>query len=133
MLSCQITALIFLLGITRLYFALLIVKPKRSQKQAPHNLCHGWKWLSSILKLEPQVDITATMLHTFLETVGFEMEAKYGKMFLKTLQIIKGKFLQICKHRCTGGAGTRLELLLNEYMKKRKFLQPSGYTAVSLW
>lgn len=77
--------------------------------------------------------MTATMLHTFLETVGFEMEAKYGRMFMKLLQIIRGEFLQICKDKCTGGAGTRLELLLSEYVKNRKFLQPPGYAAVSFW
>lgn len=109
----------------------MIAKPKRGQ--IPHNLTHGWRWLASILKLEPQVDITATLLHIFLETIGFEMEVKYGKIFLKVLQIIRGKFLQICKEKCTGGAGTRLELLLNEYMQKRKFSQPPGYTAVNTW
>lgn len=96
-------------------------------------MSHGWKWLSSILKLEPQVDVTATMLHTFLETVGFEMQARYGKVFLRILQLINGKFLQTCKEKCTGGAGTRLELLLNEYNTKRKFSEPPGYTAVGTW
>lgn len=111
----------------------MIAKPKRGQNKTPHNLSHGWRWLSSILNMEPQVDITATMLHTFLETTGFEMEAKYGKMFMKLLQIIRGRFLTLCKERCTGGAGTRLELLLNQYMETRKFSQPPGYTSMSSW
>lgn len=89
--------------------------------------------MSSILNMEPQVDITATMLHTFLETVGFEMETKYSKMFHKLLTVIRGKFLQICKEKCTGGAGTRLQLLLDEYVKTRKFAVPPGYSSINTW
>lgn len=85
------------------------------------------------MKLEPQVDVTATLVHTFLETVGFEMEARYGMLFHKIIEMICGTFLQTCKSKCTGGAGTRLELLLNEYIRKRKFVQPPGYTATSNW
>jgi hypothetical protein len=40
-------------------------------------------FLSSLLKLEPQLDITATALHTFLETVGFEVEKSVWKMHSK--------------------------------------------------
>lgn len=111
----------------------MIAKPKRGHNKTPHNLTHGWRWLSSILNMEPQIDTTATMLHTFLETIGFEMQTRYGKMFLKLLQIIRGKFLKACKEKCTGGAGTRLELLLDQYMEKRQFSQPPGYTSVSSW
>ncbi|KAJ8936667.1 hypothetical protein NQ314_012207 [Rhamnusium bicolor] len=73
-------------GITRLYSALLIVKSKKGQNITPLNIHHGWNWLSSLLKLEPRVDITATVIHTFLETVAFEMELKYGKIFKKNYQ-----------------------------------------------
>lgn len=75
-------------GIMKLYFAITITKPKRGQNSSPHNLRNAWKWLVCFLRLEPQLDITATALHVFLETVGFEMEAKYGKMFQKLLTMI---------------------------------------------
>jgi len=108
-------------GIMKLYFAIMIAKPKRGQSMSPYNLRHGWKWLASLLNLEPQLDITATALHAFLESAGFEMEMRYGQMFQKLLTFIIQVFLPKCKEvNCTGGAVTRLELLLADYIKKKK-------------
>lgn len=121
-------------GIVRLYAAILITKPKRSQNNViSHNLSNGWRLMASLLRLEPRVDITATVLHTFLETVGFEMEAKYGKMFKKLMIVTIQQFLPKCKEKSTGGAGARLELLLTEYLKKGRFDKPTGYTANAYW
>lgn len=129
--------LIKFLGIMKLYFALLITKPKKNQPLSPYNLQCGWKWLSSFLRLQPQIDITATALHTFLETVGFEMDKRYGKMFQKVLRAILEEFLPKCqKTHCTGGAVTRLEMLLTEYLKTKKFNKPAGltkYLKEALW
>ncbi|XP_072379422.1 mRNA export factor Gle1 [Diabrotica undecimpunctata] len=119
-------------GVMRLYSAIMIVKPKRGCTNI-YNIQNGWKWLTSTLKLEPEVDITATLVHTFLETAGFEMEACYGKMFKKLLQIIMGQFLPSCKQKCTGGALTRLELLLEDYLHKQKFESPDGYLGYTYW
>lgn len=117
----------------RLYSAILIVKPKKGQTTMPHNIRNGWRWFSSILKLEPQIDISATMVHVFLETAGFEMELRYGKCFRKLIRILVEKFLPSCREKCTGGAVTRLELLLTEYMKMGKFMQPPGYLNYPYW
>lgn len=76
----------------RLFFALTITQPKSSQQSSPYDLRYSWRWLSSILKLEPKLDITATALHVFLETVGFRMQAVYGVVFNKIMQII----VQVC-------------------------------------
>ncbi|KAJ8947887.1 hypothetical protein NQ318_010033 [Aromia moschata] len=120
-------------GIMRLYSAILITKPKKGQVKRPHSLRNGWRWLSSLLNLEPRVDITATMLHCFLETVGFEMETKYGRGFVKLNRIIMQKFLPSCRQKCTGGAVTRLELLLSEYEKNKKFKEPAGFFPYISW
>ncbi|KAJ8925487.1 hypothetical protein NQ315_009325 [Exocentrus adspersus] len=120
-------------GIMRLYSAVLIVKPKRGQNTTPHNIKHGWRLLSSILKLEPQVDISATIVHTLLETAGFELEARYDRFFKKLILILLDKFLPRCREKCTGGAVTRLELLLSEYMKNKRFEQPNGYLNYPYW
>ncbi|KAF7279806.1 hypothetical protein GWI33_006729 [Rhynchophorus ferrugineus] len=115
-------------GIMKLYFALLVTKPKKTQPSSPYNLQRGWKWLSSFLRLQPQTDITATALHTFLETVGFEMDARYGKIFKKVLRAIIEEFLPKCqKTYCTGGAATRLEMLLTKYLETKNFNKPTGY------
>ncbi|CAH1164225.1 unnamed protein product [Phaedon cochleariae] len=120
-------------GIMRLYAAILIVKPKRTQSGSPHNIQHGWRWMSSLLKLEPQVDITATVLHAFLEMAGFEMDARYGRIFQKLITIIINSYLPGLREKCTGGAVTRLELLLKDYFQNRRFQTPTGYLEYSYW
>lgn len=109
------------------------MKPKRGQNTTPYNIKQGWRWLSSVLNLEPRVDISATMVHTVLETIGFELEARYGRFFKKLIRIIFEKFLPSCREKCTGGAVIRLELLLTEYIKNGKFEQPNGYLNYSYW
>ncbi|VEN34108.1 unnamed protein product [Callosobruchus maculatus] len=121
-------------GIMRLYASILISKPKRGQAKSPYTLKEGWRWIASLLNLEPRLDITATMLHAFLETAGFQMEAVYGKMFRKLIQkVVIEKFMPILRKNCTGGAVTRLELLLTEYKKSGTFETPNGYVAHSYW
>ncbi|XP_060536347.1 mRNA export factor Gle1 [Cylas formicarius] len=120
-------------GIVRLYSAILVAKPKRGQSSSPHNLRNGWRWLACLLKLKPRMDITATALHVFLETIGYEMNEKYGQLFQKILRIIYEVFLPLCREaKCTGGAVTRLELLLNDYFKHKTFGY-FGYIAHTDW
>lgn len=119
-------------GLMRLYAAIMVVKPKKGHVNV-YNIKNGWRWLASTLKLEPQVDISATLVHTFLENAGFEMEIHYGRQFQKLLRIIVEKFLPSCREKCTGGSVTRLELLMMEYSQKRKFETPDGYLGYTYW
>lgn len=119
-------------GVMCLYAAIMVVKPKKGHTNV-YNIKNGWNWLAATLKLEPQVDITATLIHTFLETVGFELEMYYGKKFQKLIRIIAEKFLPSCREKCTGGAVTRLELLMTEYYRNRKFEAPDGYLSYYYW
>jgi nucleoporin GLE1 len=120
-------------GILRLYFAILIAKPKRGQPKNPHDIKNAWNFLSSLLKLEPQLDITATALHTFLETVGFEVERVYGNAFKKLLRIIIEKFMPALKKIDSGGPVTRLEVLLQDYKSKGWFDKPNGILSSNFW
>ncbi|XP_066144643.1 mRNA export factor Gle1 [Euwallacea fornicatus] len=120
-------------GIMRLFFALTLSKPKEGQV-SPFNLKQSWKWLASFLKLNPQVDISATALHVFLETVGFQMKASYGAAFERIIQIIAKTFISKCHEaKCSGGALTRLELLVSQYLQTHKFEQPDGYIENPKW
>lgn len=43
-------------------------------------------------------------------------------------------FLPKCKEvKCTGGAVVRLELLLTDYLKNRRFEKPNGYVEYAYW
>lgn len=120
-------------GIFRLYFAIFISRPKREQSKNPHGISNAWNFLASILKLEPQLDVTATALHTFLETVGYEMDTVYGSSFKKLLKIIDGEFLIKVKKIDTGGPVSRLERLLQEYKTKGYFEKPHGVLPLNFW
>lgn len=120
-------------GILRLYFAIFIAKPKRGQPKNPHDIKYAWNFLASILKLKPQLDITATVLHVFLETVGFEMEQVYGMAFKKLVVIIMVKFIPALKQIDTGGPVTRLEVLLQDYKTKGHFDKPNGILPNNFW
>ncbi|XP_056632818.1 mRNA export factor Gle1 [Diorhabda sublineata] len=119
-------------GLMRLYAAIMVVKPKKGHVNV-YNIKNGWRWLASTLKLEPEVDISATLVHTFLETAGFELDLHYGMAFHKLLRIIVEKFLPSCREKCTGGSVTRLELLMMEYSQKKKFETPDGYLGYTYW
>ncbi|KAJ3649029.1 hypothetical protein Zmor_020791 [Zophobas morio] len=120
-------------GILRLYFAIMIAHPKRDQAKNPHDIKNAWNFLASILKLDPQLDITATSLHIFLETVGFEMERVYGLAFKKVVRIIINKFMPLLKKIDTGGPVTRLEVLLQNYKVKGYFEKPHGILTPNFW
>ncbi|EFA06063.1 mRNA export factor Gle1 [Tribolium castaneum] len=120
-------------GILRLYFAIFIAKPKRGQTKNPYDITNAWIFLASILKLKPQLDITATVLHVFLETVGFEMELVYGMAFKKLVVIIMEKFMPTLKKIDSGGPVTRLEVLLQDYKSKGHFETPNGILPNNFW
>lgn len=113
-------------GIMRLYAAILIEKPKDPRKQNSHGLACGWRWLSAFLNLEPLPDITATILHVFLEIAGWTFQNAYGKVFMKLMYFICQVYLPKIKQIDSGGPVSRLEVLLNEYMQKRYFDPPRG-------
>ncbi|KAF5292291.1 hypothetical protein FQA39_LY03325 [Lamprigera yunnana] len=120
-------------GIMRLYSAIIIGKPKSGQNIHPYGITEGWRWLSSFLNLEPKSDITATMLHTFLEVAGSAMQMVYGKMFKKLMNFVCQVYLPMIQSTDTGGPVTRLEVLLQEYNKSQYFKTPSGVLPINFW
>ncbi|KAF5306973.1 hypothetical protein FQR65_LT07195 [Abscondita terminalis] len=120
-------------GIIRLYSAIIISKPKRGQKENPYGISEGWRWLSSFLNLPPKPDITATMLHVFLENVGSTMQAVYKKMFNKLINFIYQHYLPMIQKIDSGGPVTRLEGLLQGFKRVGKFQAPVGILPNNFW
>lgn len=120
-------------GIMRLYSAIFITKPKRGQNQNPHGMAEAWRWIGSILNLEPRLDITATMIHVFLETVGFSMQTVYGKMFQKVMRFIREKYMPMIEKIDSGGPFTRLSVLFDKYAAKQILEPPGGILPSSFW
>ncbi|KAL3288031.1 hypothetical protein HHI36_002483 [Cryptolaemus montrouzieri] len=121
-------------GIMRLYFAILISFPVHGQKGNPHNIKVAWTWFVSVLKLKPRIDITATMLHIFLETVGFEMQITYKMQFFKLLRYFVEHYFPALKAIDMGGPVTRLECLIQTFKENRnQFKPPNGILPKSFW
>lgn len=120
-------------GIMRLYSAIFVTKAKRGQTGNPHGMKEAWRWFASILNLEPRIDITATVIHVFLENVGFCMIGTYGKMFRKVMKFLVEKYLPVLSKNDSGGPVTRLMVLLEEYKKRGDFEVPSGVLPNNFW
>ncbi|GJQ80834.1 hypothetical protein Trydic_g9420 [Trypoxylus dichotomus] len=121
-------------GIMRLYSAILISKPKKSQNgHNPHGLSQGWRWLTATLNLEPKSDVTATLIYVFLEIVGAMMQSTYKKEFQKIIKFIIDIYMPMLKKVDSGGPYTRLEVLLQEYQEKGHFPPPIGRLPPNYW
>lgn len=120
-------------GIMRLYSAIFITKPKRGQNKNPHGMSEAWRWISSVLNLEPRLDVTATMIHVFLETVGFQMQAVYGKEFQKLMRFIKVEYMPMIEKIDSGGPFTRLCVLFDSFASNQVLEPPSGILPSTFW
>lgn len=124
-------------GFTRLYAAILVSNPPPGCGQVnPFGLEKAWQWLSRLLNLEPQPDITATMLFDFLEVCGFAMAKAYDKQFFKLIQIlIQGYFpkIEAVTPKGSGGPVTRLKSYLQNCLKSQTFPPPPGLLSPGFW
>lgn len=122
-------------GIMRLYFAMIVSSPARGAH--PHGIEHGWRWFSRVLNLEPEPDISATMIFDFLQVAGHAMYRQYQKQFLKHLHILtKEMFVKLKNVSSPAGAGvlTRLQTLLETALKHQGNIpEPDGFLAPSFW
>ncbi|XP_025834819.1 nucleoporin GLE1-like, partial [Agrilus planipennis] len=122
-----------MMGIMRLYAAIVISKPKSDQKISPHNIAYGWRWFSAFLNLEPQIDITATMIHIFLEVAGSTLQQVYGKQFYKLMNFLSKVYMPMLKKYDSGGPFTRLEVLLHDYQRTGQLEKPKGLLPTNFW
>lgn len=121
-------------GTMRLYFAILLSSPNKSQNQHPYFISHAWIWIVSVLKLKPRVDITATMFHTFFETVGFQMLNLYQKQFSKLMKYFIEDYLPSMKKIDSGGPVARLDCLIQEFKNNgNRFSAPKGLLSCNYW
>lgn len=123
-------------GIMRLYAALLITRPPRERmsRPHPHDLGQGWKWLSSLLNLEPRPDICASLLYDFLEVTGSSLLEQYGRQYRKLLLVIcKGYFPRLQKIAVSSsGPVVRLETFLQTILKQGS-KPPQGMLPLNFW
>ncbi|XP_046557631.1 mRNA export factor GLE1-like [Haliotis rubra] len=125
-------------GIMRLYTAILVSSPPRSNAVHPHGIEHAWIWLARILNMDPQPDITATLTYDMLQVTGHTLFSVYKVQFVKLLFLLYKEFLPKLKSvSVAGGPVARLEQFLEKTLNKFKMKQimphPDGYLAQNFW
>ena len=122
-------------GLIRLYFSIIISQPPKGHH--PHGLDSAWIWLTRVLNLEPEPDITATMIYDFLQVTGFAFLKLYNKQFIKVLVTICRDIVPKMKAVSTpAGSGvlSRLQILLEKGVKGSGHIPlPEGYLEHSFW
>lgn len=76
-------------GLTKLYAAIIQIYAPNS----PLNLRDGWKWLASILNLEPIGPVSPAVIHSFLSITDLKLKSTYGKQFVKLIHYVKFVYL----------------------------------------
>ena len=122
-------------GIMRLYFSIIVSSPPRGEH--PHGVQHAWAWIARVLNLEPEPDITATMIFDFMQVAGFALLREYKKQFLKLLRTLCKDMLPKLKDVSSpAGRGglSRLQVLLENSVKNHgHFSPPEGYLDQRFW
>lgn len=76
-------------GLMKLFAAIIHIYSPNS----PLSLRDGWKWLASILNLEPQSSVSPAVIHSFLTITDLKLKSTYGKQFIKLIHYIKSIYL----------------------------------------
>ncbi|XP_054749231.2 mRNA export factor GLE1-like [Lytechinus pictus] len=122
-------------GFTRLYAAIIATPPLRGQSH-PHGVERGWIFISRVLNLKPQPDITATTLFDFLEVCGQTLSEAYGKQFFKLLQTIYKNYfpkIEAVTPQGSGGPVMRLKSFLEDCLKRQRVPPPKGFLTSDFW
>lgn len=121
-------------GLARLYSAVVVSNPRRAETAPhPHSLECGWRWLCSILNLQPLPDICATLITEFLGTAGWLLWAQYGKQFVKVLKVIQVQYLPALNKIDEGGPKARLEGLIAKINSEGRIERPEGMLSSDFW
>lgn len=121
-------------GIFRLCCAIWISKPTKVMSGSnPHGLRHAWRWLAAFINLKPEPDLSATLLFDFLTVCGNDFFKCYDKQFKKILHLILTDYMQILEKIDEGGPKTRLEVFLQNVIKRGQIDPPQGMLALRLW
>ncbi|XP_037929357.1 nucleoporin Gle1-like, partial [Teleopsis dalmanni] len=121
-------------GFARLFSAIMITNGRQADGHShPFSIDQCWIWLSNLVNLEPMPDICTTVLSEVLHVVSPYLYATYGKQFVKLLVFIRQSYIPKVKEIDSGGATTRLELMLDNCLMKGVFPTPTGILPQNFW
>lgn len=121
-------------GMFRLCAAIWITKMPNSVNCAhPHGLAHAWRWMAAFINLDPEADISATLLFDFLTVCGSDFFKHYRGQFVKVLNHLITDFRTRIDKIDEGGPKTRLEVFLQNVVKDGRISPPSGILPERMW
>lgn len=122
-------------GILMLYAAIMVSEPRHG-KPHPHGIRFAWRWLAAALNLEPNPDITATLLHEFLKLAGHKLSQCYGEQFWKLIRLLNTEYyaeIDKITPDSLKGPVSRLKIFVEEAQKRGRFPEPKGILSPNFW
>ncbi|KAI5742859.1 hypothetical protein M8J77_011976 [Diaphorina citri] len=118
-------------------YAAITITPTRSSGSHPHNLQFSWRWLAAMLNLDPQPDISATLLYSYIKIAGNKMAATYRNQFFKLIRLIQTQYLRKIKQVTPEDQSQQsiaiLEELINTIVKTNNVPPPEGQLPIKFW
>ncbi|XP_072018395.1 mRNA export factor GLE1-like [Amphiura filiformis] len=101
----------------------------------PFGPCEGLTWLSRVMNLEPQPDVTATMLYDFLEVCSHTLASTYGGQFFELLEVLWEQYFPKIEAitPAFNGPVLRLKNFLETCIKTQTFPPPKGMLTDEFW
>nr|XP_039272872.1 nucleoporin GLE1-like [Styela clava] len=123
-------------GLVRLYAAVIQSPLPPGVSVHPHGLAKGWAWLAEMLNMEPQPDVSATVLYDFLEVAGHALMKTYKMQFEKLLYVLCHDYFP--KLEEITGVGHRAPLIrlknfLEKCIKEKSVPMPKGRLDKGFW
>lgn len=125
-------------GMIRLYAAIMQLQwPDGStHKSLHHGLDQGWRWLAQMLNMEPQLEITATLLLDFLEVCGNALMKQYQNQFWKLLLLLREDYLTKIEAVTSSeykGSVVRLKKFIETSLQSQQISPPKGQLSCNFW
>lgn len=117
--------------------AVWITHSRRDEKAPnPCGIDNGWKYLASILRLEPD-SMYLHLLDKILETAGATLHLTFGKQFVKLMLVLRDVYLPAVEptvDESMRAAFNRLRnITLAKFFKDNRFEQPKAKMNANFW
>lgn len=121
-------------GIFKLYAAIWVTKmPNCIKAPHPHDLSYAWQWMAAFVNLNPEIDVSATLLCDFLTICGSDFLKYYKKQFNKILKYLIMDYMNELGKIDNGGPKTRLDVFVQNLEKSNHLSPPVGILSEYVW
>lgn len=120
-------------GIIRLFASIIVTETKSGKALG---IAQAWMLIAATVNLDPQLDITAILLHEMLIITGYYLKKAYGKQFIKMLQFIDSNYMkkidEVTPIGC-GGPVQRLKTFISKVIQVGYIDKPKGIIPYNFW